>query len=228
MKLILILSLAVGARADGCRSGIGKCNDPCTTSQAECVDVWSATWDEDCPDPSPGDCSPLAPSDGDPSCTGPPKAIDRFGKKMYSRKLIAREKPLDDEVKGVFCHVTFELCPGETMITQGIDSGHGDYYRLSNVPGDEWCDFEGPITVDGNADYRFGGMSACGEARSYSPVTPLNEESVQLIIKQARSDAEKYACERGNEGKICEGGAGRRKLRFGNIHDGCCRIADEL
>ena len=31
-----------------------------------------------------------------------------------------------------------------------------------------------------------------------------------------------------DEGEICEGGAGRRKLRFGNIHDGCCRIADEL
>ena len=99
--------------------------------------------------------------------------------------------------KGVFCHVTFELCPGETMITQGIDSGHGDYYRLSNVPGDEWCDFEGPITVDGNADYKFDGMYACGEARSYSPVTPLNEESVQLIIKQARSDAEENGCTAG-------------------------------
>ena len=36
MKLILILSLAVGARAAGCRSGIGKCNDPCTTSQEKC------------------------------------------------------------------------------------------------------------------------------------------------------------------------------------------------
>ena len=31
-----------------------------------------------------------------------------------------------------------------------------------------------------------------------------------------------------DEGEICEGGSGRRKLRFGNIHDGCCRIADEL
>ena len=101
MKLILILSLAVGARAAGCRSGIGKCNDPCTTSQTVCEEDWSATWDLDCPDPSPGECSPLAPK----SCT-------------------------------------------------------------TNLD----CD----------------------------------------------------------EGEICEGGSGRRKLRFGNIHDGCCRIADEL
>ncbi len=79
MKLILILSLAVGARAAGCRSGIGKCNDPCTTSQEKCEEDWSSTWDLDCPDPSPGDCNALAPSDSDPSCTGPPKAIDRFG-----------------------------------------------------------------------------------------------------------------------------------------------------
>ena len=79
MKLILILSLAVGARADGCRSGMGKCNDPCTTSQEKCEEDWSSTWDLDCPDPSPGDCNALAPSDSDPSCTGPPKAIDRFG-----------------------------------------------------------------------------------------------------------------------------------------------------
>ena len=50
-----------------------------TTSQEKCEEDWSSTWDLDCPDPSPGDCNALAPSDSDPSCTGPPKAIDRFG-----------------------------------------------------------------------------------------------------------------------------------------------------
>merc|ERR1719438_346523 len=85
-------------------------------------------WTADCPDPDP-DCDPLAPSDVDPPCTGPPEAIDRFGKKMYRRKLIASEKPQDSD-EGVFCHITLELCPGESMITQGIDSGFGDYYRI--------------------------------------------------------------------------------------------------
>ena len=40
----------------------------------------------------------------------------------------------------------------------------------------------------------------CGEARSYSPVTPLNEESAQFVIKQARANEEEYECKHGGQG----------------------------
>jgi len=90
----------------------------------------------------------------------------RFGKKMYRRKLISREKPQDDD-EGTFCHVVFELCEGESMITQGMDSGFGDYYRLMATP--EWANYTG------TAEYSYAGMYKPAKARSYSPVTPLNE-----------------------------------------------------
>lgn len=128
--------------------------NPCDLTPVACdqdaCEAIDGDWVESCPDPPP-DCDPLAPSPDDPSCTGPPKGIDRFGKKMYARKLVARDKPQDNEDEGVFCHVTFDLCEGETMITQQIDSGFGDYYRVANAPG-EWCDYEG------TADYAFDGM----------------------------------------------------------------------
>ena len=87
---------------------------------------------------------------------------------MYRRKLISREKFQDDD-EGTFCHVVFELCEGESMITQGMDSGFGDYYRLMATP--EWANYTG------TAEYSYGGMYKPAKARSYSPVTPLNEVS---------------------------------------------------
>ena len=55
------------------------------------------------------------------------------------------------------------------------------------------------------------------------PITdPPTPSPVQAPCKSCTTNLD---CD---EGEICEGGAGRRKLRFGNIHDGCCRIADEL
>ena len=172
--------------------GLGGCNTA-ACDEASCEET-DQLWTLDCPGPPPT-CDPLAPSAQDPSCTGPPKAIDRFGKKMYARTLVAKDKPQDDEEEGVLCHITLALCPGETMITQEIDSGLGDYYRLSNVPGDKWSTFTGPVEVDGNADYMFGGMYKSGQARSSSPVTPLNQETAQFVIKQARSNEDD--CTRG-------------------------------
>ena len=94
------------------------------------------------------------------------RTFSRFGKKMYRRKLISREKPQDSEY-GTFCHVVFELCGGESQITQGIDTGFGDYYRLMATQ--EWADYTG------TPEYSYKGMHKPNGARSYSPVTPLNE-----------------------------------------------------
>jgi len=200
MRLALFLGAIATNYVDGAGCSGGYTYDaetnPCDLTPVACdqdaCEAIDGDWVESCPDPPP-DCDPLAPSPDDPSCTGPPKGIDRFGKKMYARKLVARDKPQDNEDEGVFCHVTFDLCEGETMITQQIDSGFGDYYRVANAPG-EWCDYEG------TADYAFDGMHKCGEARSYSPVTPLNEESAQFVMKQARANEEEYECKHGGQG----------------------------
>merc|ERR1711933_696066 len=108
-------------------------NDKCASvacTQETCEGDMGGVWTDECPTCNPNDCDPLAPSDVDPVCTGPPEAIDRFGKKMYRRKLIHREIPDLPAEAGVFCHVIFELCPGESQLTHGMDSGFGDYYRI--------------------------------------------------------------------------------------------------
>ena len=62
-----------------------KCNCASVAcTEATCVDDMGGTWTEDCPSCDPAECDPLAPSNDntlyvqrDPSCTGPPEAIDR-------------------------------------------------------------------------------------------------------------------------------------------------------
>ena len=134
------------------------------------------------PDPAP-ECDPLAPSADDPSCTGPPVAIDRFGKKLYPRKILATEKVFDDPgVGGVYTHITVELCPEESSLTQGIDAGFGDYYRLAVLP--DWCSVRDWTPVPG---VTYSQMYKCDGARSYSPVNPANVHNAQFIIKVATS-----------------------------------------
>jgi len=184
--------------AGGCFGGVkgvtyeddsDKCNCASVSCTKEtCEDDMGGIWTEECPACDPDECDPLAPSEEDPSCTGPPEAIDRFGKKMYRRKLISREKPQDSE-EGVFCHVIFELCEGESQLTHGMDSGFGDYYRLGATT--EWADYTG------TSEYSYGGMYKPTGARSYSPVTPLNESAVQLTIKEVQSKASDNDCTTG-------------------------------
>jgi len=199
IRLLFITSLFVsGSDALGCRGGdtFNGGGDGCnlnsvTCDEESCLDM-GGVWTDECPDPDP-DCDPLAPSDVDPSCTGQPESIDRFGKKMYRRKIISSEKPQDSD-EGVFCHVTLELCDGETSLTQGIDSGFGDYYRLGATA--EWCDYKG------TAEYSFDGMYKCTGARSYSHINPLNENTVQFIIKEETSDADDNDCTAGIDCKF--------------------------
>ena len=62
-----------------------KCNCASVAcTQATCEDDMGGTWTEDCPSCDPAECDPLAPSNDntlyvqrDPTCTGPPEAIDR-------------------------------------------------------------------------------------------------------------------------------------------------------
>jgi hypothetical protein len=122
------------------------------------------------------------------ACPGPSEATDRFDKRMYRRKVIASEV-IGTEEEGLFCHITVQLCENETSITQGIDLGYGDYYRLQATP--NWCNYTG------TANYRYAGMYKCDGARSYSPVNPMNENTAQFIIKKVSANEEEDDCTSG-------------------------------
>jgi len=175
---LLFGNLLIGSNAGACyESKIDACTcKPLSCNEVTCQSGQVGVWSEDCPiSCDPDTCEPYAPSTDDPTCTGPPEAIDRYEKKMYRRKLIEREMVQDDD-EGVICYLMFELCPGESMITQGMDSGHGDYYRLGAT--EEWKDYKG------TKDYRYSSMGKPWQPRSYSPVTPLDSNTVQLMIKK--------------------------------------------
>jgi len=178
-----------GVEALGCKGGDtfhgggDGCNlNSVTCTQEACEEEMGGVWTEECPDPAP-ECDPLAPSADDPSCTGPPVAMDRFGKKLYPRKILATEKVFDDPgVGGVYTHITVELCPEESSLTQGIDAGFGDYYRLAVLP--SWCTVRDWTPIPG---VTYSQMYKCDGARSYSPVNPANVHNAQFIIKVATS-----------------------------------------
>jgi len=111
---------------------------------------------------------PLACQDG----LGP-VAIDDKGNEFFYRKLIKRQF-VENDIKGKIMRIIFELCPGETQITDEIDSGSGDYYRIS--PTNE--------TIE---DYKNQGFLFVGTypnlSRAYSPVTILDKNYVELLIK---------------------------------------------
>jgi len=202
----ILLFFASGADAAGCRGGY-KYNantNPCDLTELTCnkdaCEKMIGEWTEECPDPK-DDCEAHkldANKKDDPSCTGPPVAIDRLGKKMYKRKLISRHTYGTQE-EGLFCHVTFQLCEDENAVTQQIDHGWGDHSRIQafqKLDGSSWCDAQ---ELGG---MKFAGMNNCGKARSYSPVTPLNENTVQLQIKEARSNEQKNNCKHGETCKF--------------------------
>jgi len=200
----MALSLFIGGTdAQGCMGGntfnYGEEGNECncassSCSNETCVNDMGGVWTTDCPDCDPDECDPLAASDiDDPSCTGAPEMIDRFGKKMYRRKLIGSEKPQDSD-EGVFCHLTFELCGDESFITQGVDPGFGDYIRIAAADPETWETYEGP--VNGKT---FSGMKGPTSARSYSPVNPLNEHTAQFIIKEVTSDSDENDCTPGKD-----------------------------
>jgi len=207
-RLFLALSLFIGGTdAQGCMGGntfnYGNEGNECNCASSSCtnetcVNDMGGEWTTDCPDCDPDECNPLAASDiDDPSCTGAPEMIDRFGKKMYRRTLIASTKPQDSD-EGVFCHLTFELCGDESFVTQGIDTGFGDYIRLAAADPEEWETYEGP--ADNGKSYS--GMNGATGARSYSPVNPLNDHTAQFIIKEVTSDSEENECTPGENCKF--------------------------
>jgi len=140
-----------------------------------------STWNMEAPS-APTTTAPAA------ACPGPSEATDRFDKSMYRRKVIASEV-MGNEKEGLFCHITVQMCEDETALTQGIDFGYGDYYRLAATP--DWC------TYAGTASYTYAGMYKCEGARSYSPVNPMNENTAQFIIKKAASNEEENECTAG-------------------------------
>jgi len=206
---LLALSLFLGrAESQGCLGGntfnYGNEGNDCNCASASCTNDTCVTnmggeWTTECPDCDPDDCDPLAASDiDDPSCTGAPVMMDRLGKKMYRRTLIASTKPQDSD-EGVFCHLTFELCGDESFVTQGVDPGFGDYIRIAAVDPDYWETYEGPAS-NGKT---YSGMNEAEGGRSYSPVNPLHDHTVQMIIKEVTDgDYEEHECTPGVDCKF--------------------------
>jgi len=206
--LLLALSLFIGGTdAQGCLGGntfnYGNEGNACNCASASCTNDTCVTdmggeWTTECPDCDPDDCDPLAASAiDDPSCTGAPEMMDRLGKKMYRRKLIASTKPQDSD-EGVFCHLTFELCGDESFVTQGVDPGFGDYIRIAATDPEYWETYEGPA-VNGKS---YSGMTEAAGGRAYSPVNPLNDHTAQFIIKEVTSDFEENDCTPGEDCKF--------------------------
>jgi len=202
MKYLLFTSLLSlllsGVDSQGCKGGLSSYQknydgdrDACNLNQVTCDESsckkMGGEWTDDCP--TYDGCDPFATSDDDPSCTGPPEKVDRYGQKLYRRKVLANEK-LQDTEERTLCHITLELCEGESMITQGVDIGYGDVYRLG--AGEEWFDYTG------TDDYKYAGMpSGHYHSRSYNAVGPMNENKVQLLIKQVGPFPEERGCTAG-------------------------------
>jgi len=207
MKYLLFSSLLslLLSRVDskGCKGGMTPYQDPdavdadgCNLNSLTCDENsckhMRGEWTEECPDPDPN-CDPLAPSDDDPPCTGPPVHIDRYGQKMYRRKVIANDTPQDSEDGGTICRITLGLCEGETMMTHGVDIGFGDVHTLGGTP--EWWDYTG------TEDYKYDGMSG-RDGSAYNAVNPMNENAVQFIIKKRGPYPEEYGCTAGVDCKF--------------------------
>jgi len=206
---LLLLERSYTVSGQGCLGGVkgvnylsddDKCNCYSTAcTQETCENDMGGVWTDECPACDPDECDPLAVetegADANPSCTGPAELIDRYGKKMYRRKLMWREIPELPDNAGVYCHIGLQLCDDESQITHGIDSGLGDYYRLAAT--EEWWDYTG------TDDYKYSGMNKPTGGRSYSPTTPLNEHMVQLTLKEVTSgDGSKYDCTPGVDCKF--------------------------
>jgi len=210
MKFLLFSSLLglLLSRVDskGCKGGISPYQDPdvvdptgcninsMTCDEHSCEKVMGGEWTDDCPDPDPA-CDPLAPSADDPPCTGPPERIDRYGQKMYRRKVIANDSPRNspEPEGGQICRITLGLCEGETMMDHQVDIGFGDVHHLGGTP--EWWDYTG------TEEYRYGGMAG-DEARAYNAVNPPNENAVQFIIKRRGPYPEELGCTEGVDCKF--------------------------
>ena len=63
-----------------------------------------------------------------------PVYTDVKGNGFFERRLISREIVETDEEhqsEETIMRIVMELCPGESQIKEGIDSGLGDYYRMA-------------------------------------------------------------------------------------------------
>mmetsp|Transcript_11514 Transcript_11514/g.13118 ORF Transcript_11514/g.13118 Transcript_11514/m.13118 type:complete len:445 (+) Transcript_11514:214-1548(+) len=120
-----------------------------------------------------------------------PELVDIKGNRLFRRKLIAREF-LQDSDEGRIYKVTFKLCKDENELhfpdtdaygPSYIDVGLGDYFRIA--PTEEWWNYTG---VSGGP--RYSGIGNVLGTRAYSPVGPMQNNSVELMIKSTTSKYE--------------------------------------
>jgi len=110
-----------------------------------------------------------------------PVSVDDKHNEMYPRKLIGREILDYDEAhdeEETIMRITMELCPGESQITEGIDSGLGDYYRIS--PTNE------TIAHYRETGFNFNDAGYPNLSRAYSPTTILKKNYAEFLIKVER------------------------------------------
>jgi len=123
-----------------------------------------------------------------------PELVDVKGNRLFRRKLIAREFLQDDDEEGRIIKVTFQLCKEESELhfpntndasygPSYIDVGVGDYFRLA--PTREWWNYTG---VPGGP--RYSGYRGVEGTRAYSPVGPMQNNTVELMIKSTTSKYE--------------------------------------
>lgn len=102
-----------------------------------------------------------------------PTITDDKGNEFFGRKLTDRQF-VEDDVEGQIMRIIFDLCPDESQITEEMDSGSGDYYRIAP-------------TNETIANYKEKGFNFAGTypnlSRAYSPVTILNKNYAELLIK---------------------------------------------
>ena len=76
------------------------------------------------PLPVPRSCRPNAT----------PYLTDEKGNALYERTLVRREileSDAEHQFEGTIMKIVMSLCPGDSQITERVDSGLGDYYRIA-------------------------------------------------------------------------------------------------
>ena len=75
---------------------------------------------------------PSIPRSCRPNAT--PYLTDEKGNALYERTLVRREileSDAEHQFEGTIMRIVMSLCPGDSQITERVDSGLGDYYRIA-------------------------------------------------------------------------------------------------
>jgi len=124
------------------------------------------------PLPVPRSCRPNAT----------PYLTDEKGNALYERTLVRREileSDAEHQFEGTIMKIVMSLCPGDSQITERVDSGLGDYYRIA--PTNRTI---AKYVREEQLQFADGGYPTY--SRAYSPVTILDNNFAEFLIKVER------------------------------------------